>query len=85
MSERLKILLVGYELLGADRSAEYLQNHAAISWATLKRYLRDLRHMGCEIVCRREPSGSLYRLENPEAVQEKLITWLRLEREHTLV
>lgn len=85
MSERLKILLVGYELLGVDRSAEYLQNHAAVSWATLKRYLSDLRHMGCEIVCRRGPSGSFYHLENPDAVQEKLTTWVRLEREGTLV
>jgi hypothetical protein len=44
MSELLKILLVGQELLGVDRSLAYLVHRSGVSPATLKRYLGELRH-----------------------------------------
>lgn len=85
MSELLKILLVGQELLGVDRSLAYLVQRAGCSPATLKRYLAELRHLGCQVVSRRESGGWVYRLENPEAVQVRLVRWIELERSRTLL
>jgi len=84
MSELLEILLVGQELLGVDRSLAYLVHRSGVSPATLKRYLGDLRHLGCQIVSRRESGGWVYRLENADAVQRLLLRWIELERGRTL-
>ena len=85
MSELCKILTVGDQLLQGDRTAEALAAVVQVSVPTLKRYLGELRHLGCQIVSRRESSGWVYRLENPEAVELKLGRWLRLERARTLI
>jgi hypothetical protein len=84
-SELCKILTVGDQLLQGDRTAEALAAVVQVSVPTLKRYLGELRHLGCQIVSRRESSGWVYRLENPEAVELKLGRWLRLERARTLI
>ena len=85
MSELLKILLVGEELLGVDRSLAYLVQRSGVSPATMKRYLGELRHLGCQIVSRRESGGWVYRLENADAVQRLLWRWIELERGRTLL
>ncbi len=85
VSELCKVLIVGHELLGCDRSALYLADRVGVSRATLMRYLGDLRHMGCCIVSVRDSSGSVYRLENGEDVVDKMSRWLRLEQERTLL
>lgn len=85
MSELLKILLVGQELLGVDRSLAYLVQRSGVSPATMKRYLGELRHLGCQIVSRRESGGWVYRLENADAVQGLLLRWIELERGRTLL
>jgi predicted DNA-binding transcriptional regulator YafY len=85
MSELLKILTVGDQLLQSDRTAEELAAAVEVSVPTLKRYLGELRHLGCQIVSRRESSGWVYRLENPESVELKMGRWLRLERGRTLL
>lgn len=85
LSELGKVLLVGYELVGADRTAAYLSDRVGVSRATLMRYLGDLRHMGCDIVSRREATGPAYRLENREAVRGRLHVWLTYERERSLL
>ena len=85
MSDLCKILLVGQELLGVDRSAEYLRSRLDVSPATLKRYIEELRHLGCRVVSVRNLGGWVYRLENAEQVVERLSTWLRLERQRTLL
>lgn len=85
LSEWGKILAVGEKLLDQDLSADALCSRAGVSVATLKRYLAELRHVGCQIVSRREPSGWVYRLENAEAVRVILLRWLDLERRRTLV
>ena len=85
MSELCKILTVGDQLLQGDRTAEALAAVVEVSVPTLKRYLGELRHLGCQIVSRRDSSGWVYRLENPEAVELKLGRWLRLERARTLI
>lgn len=85
LSELGKILVVGSELLGADRSADYLGRRVGVSRATLMRYLGELRHLGCQVVSRREVTGSVYRLENGEAVTPRLLRWLDLERKRTLL
>lgn len=86
LSELGKILMVGRELLvKGDRSADHLAKLVGVSPATLKRYLADLRHLGCEIVSRRESGGWVYRLENGDAVQVRMLRWLDLERKRTLV
>lgn len=84
-SELGKILTVGAILGERDRSADYLGRMVGVSRATLMRYLGDLRHMGCEIVSRREATGSVYRLENVEAVSPRLLRWLDLETRRTLL
>ena len=84
-SELCKILTVGDQLLQGDRTAEALAAVVQVSVPTLKRYLGELRHLGCQIISRREASGWVYRLENPEAVELKLGRWLRLERGRTLL
>ena len=84
-SELCKILSVGDQLLQGDRTAEALAAVVQVSVPTLKRYLGELRHLGCQIVSRRESAGWVYRLENPEAVELKLGRWLRLERGRTLI
>jgi predicted DNA-binding transcriptional regulator YafY len=85
MSELLKILTVCDQLLQSDRTADELAAAVEVSVPTLKRYLGELRHLGCQIVSRRESAGWVYRLENPEAVELKLGRWLRLERGRTLL
>ncbi len=85
VSELCKILVVGHELLGADRSAEYLGQRVGVSRATLARYLDELRHLGCQIVSRRESSGWVYRLENGDDVVSRMSRWLDLERKRTLL
>jgi len=85
MSELLNVLLVGQELLGVDRSLAYLVQRAGCSPATLKRYLAVLRHLGCQVVSRRESGGWVYRLENADVVQARLLVWLDLEQRRTLV
>ena len=85
MSELCKILMVGDQLLQGDRSAEDLAASVDVSVPTLKRYLGELRHLGCQIISRRESAGWVYRLENPEAVELKLGRWLRLEKGRTLL
>ena len=84
-SAMLPVLLVAQELLGADRSASYLKARCVVSQATLARYLKELRHMGCEIVSRREAGGYVYRLENAEAITPRLLRWIELERNQTLL
>ena len=54
MSELCKILTVGDQLLQGDRTAEALAAVVEVSVPTLKRYLGELRHLGCQIVSRRE-------------------------------
>lgn len=85
LSEWGKILAVGEMLLDQDLSADALFSRAGVSVATLKRYLAELRHVGCQIVSRREVAGWVYRLENAEAVRVILLRWLDLERRRTLV
>lgn len=85
LSELGKILTVGAILGEGDRSADYLGRMVGVSRATFMRYLGELRHMGCEIVSRREATGSVYRLENGDAVFHRLRTWLELERRRTLL
>ena len=84
-SELAKILMVGAELLTADRSAKYLCDHVGVSRATVMRYLGELRHLGCQIVSRRDASGSLYRLENGAACADRLRRWLELELSRSVV
>lgn len=85
MSELAKILMVGFHLMAADRSAEYLGFQVGVSPATLKRYVQELRNLGCDIVSRRDVEGWLYRLENPRAVQARLVSWLDFELTRTLL
>lgn len=85
MSELLRVLLVGEELLGSDRSLAYLVERVGCSPATVKRCIAELRHLGCWIVSRCDSGGWVYRLENAEAVRDRLGRWIELERSRTLV
>lgn len=85
MSELLRVLLVGQELLGADRSLAYLVERAGCSPATVKRCIAELRHLGCQVVSRCDSGGWVYRLENAEAVQARLVRWIELEQSRSLV
>ena len=85
MSELLRVLLVGQELLGGDRSLAYLVGRVGCSPATAKRCISELRHLGCQVVSRCGPSGWVYRLENAEAVQARLVRWIELERSRSLL
>lgn len=84
MSELLKILTVGQELTFNDCTAEYLRRRVEVRPATLKRYIAELRHLGCRVVSVRNP-GCVYRLENIEAVVDRLTVWLLLEYQRTLI
>lgn len=84
-SELAKILICGNALVEGDRTAEYLARCVNVSAATVKRYLGELRHLGCQIVSRREGSGWVYRLENRGEVCKRLGLWLQLEQERTLL
>ena len=85
MSELAKMLMVGFHLLAGDATAEHLAEQVQVSPATLKRYVLELRHMGAVIVSRREGSAWLYRIENAEAVQSRLCSWLDHEISRTLI
>lgn len=85
MSELAKALMVGFQLLAADQSADYLAQEVAVSIPTIRRYIADLRHWGCEIEAVRTPSGYAYRLANKSAVVDRLCTWLELEMNRNLV
>lgn len=85
MSELAKILMIGFHLLARDCSSDYLAEQVCVSLPTVKRYVIELRQLGCEIVSRREPSGWVYRLENPKAVEARLCSWLDLELNRTLI
>ena len=85
MSELAKMLMVGFHLLAGDATAEHLAEQVQVSPATLKRYVLELRHMGAVIVSRRDGSAWLYGLENSEAVQGRLCSWLDHEISRTLI
>jgi predicted DNA-binding transcriptional regulator YafY len=40
---------LAFHLLAGDQSADYLAQEVVVSIPTLRRYIADLRHMGCEI------------------------------------
>lgn len=85
VSELAKILMVGFHLLARDCSSDYLADQVCVSLPTIKRYILELRVLGCEIVSRREPGGWVYRLENARAVEARLCSWLDLELNRTLL
>lgn len=85
MSELLKTLMIAEALVESDQSIAELCSRVGVSVATAKRYLSDLRHMGCVIESVRGDRGWLYRLGNLPAVEPRLVRWLRLERERTLL
>ena len=85
MSELLKELLIAQALLGGERSARDLCYLVDASVATVKRYLADLRHMGCQIESVRGREGWKYRLGNGAAVQARLGRWIELEQGRTLL
>lgn len=86
LSEMGKILMVGRHLVViGDQTAAELAASVDVSMSTLKRYIGELRHLGCEIGIHREPVGWVYRIENPDAVYRRLLAWLDLERKRTLL
>lgn len=85
MSETLKALRVGRELLEADLCLLELCSVVNGSPATVKRLLAYLRTMGCSIEAIRRGSGFVYRLVNRDSVRERLLCWLDLELRQTLV
>lgn len=85
MSELLKTLMIAEALAESDQSAAELCALVGVSVATVKRYLSDLRHMGCVIESVRGAGGWLYRLGNGSAVERRLRVWLVLERERRLL
>lgn len=85
MSELAKTLMVAFHLLAGDQSGDYLAQEVVVSIPTLRRYIADLRHMGCEIETVRSPAGYLYRLTNKRAVESRVCSWLELEMSRTLV
>lgn len=85
MSELLKELLLARELMRGERSVGELCELVDASVATVKRYLADLRHMGCVIESVRGRKGWNYRLANGAAIAPRLGVWIRLEQERRLV
>lgn len=85
LSELGKILLIGRELLMGEFTTEYLCQFAEVSTATLRRYLDQLRNMGCVILSERGQGGWVYRLHNANEVRERLCLWLDLERTRSLL
>lgn len=85
MSELLKTLRVAEQLMVEDTGAEGLAFDQGVSVATVKRYIQELRHLGCQIVSRCESHGWVYRLENADQVRTRLVRWIELERSRTLI
>lgn len=79
MSEMRNILSVGGRLMQGPATALELSTWVEVSPATLKRYLGELRQMGCVIVSVREADSWSYRLENAADVSGRLVRWLELE------
>jgi hypothetical protein len=70
----------------SEWSAVELCERHGVSIATLKRYIADLRHMGARITVRGGGKNPwFYRFDNADQCAKTLGTWLRLERERTLI
>ena len=85
MSELLKTLMIAEALVDSDQTIAVLCSLVGVSVATGKRYLSDLRHMGCVIESVRGTDGWRYRLVNAWAVRGRLSAWIALERERRLL
>jgi biotin operon repressor len=65
----------------ADLRSEY-----SVSRATLLRDIQALRHLGADIRSEKlAGAGWSYYLANPEDCKARVLTWLRLERERTVL
>lgn len=84
-SELYKMLSAARALYDEDLSAVELGSVINGSPATLKRYIAELRHMGCDIVSLRRPDATVYSLVNKFEVKDRLNRWLILERERSLL
>jgi biotin operon repressor len=85
MTELAKQLAVAIKLGGADLSTVELCEELGIAPATLKRYVRELRHMGARIESYGGGRGPwFYRLLNWPAIQARVMLWYRLEEDRRL-
>jgi biotin operon repressor len=84
-SPRRKQLEIARRLAAHDTSSEQLQFLFDVSRATLNRYLAELREMGAEIGAYQAGRAWMYRLENWPVIRARVLRWLQLETERSLL
>lgn len=82
----LKTTLQIVEFLNdGPQSSAVLEARYGIGVATLKRHIAEARHLGADIVSRRDGKGWKFHLQNGPAVITLCRRWLELEHARTLV
>ena len=66
-------------------TASTLETMGKISSATLKRYIKDLRNMGADIVSVKRSGVPAYECRNMDDLKNRLAMWIELEQERNLV
>lgn len=84
MSDLLKTLYLIRALSANSMTAQELQDLLRLSLPTLNRHIAAARTLGAVITARQTARQWRYHLDNPDAVQNTLTTWIRLEEERDL-
>ncbi len=84
MNDLLKTLYLVRALSANPMSSQELQDLLRLSLPTLNRHLASARDLGAVITARQTNRQWRYHLDNPDAVQNTLTTWIRLEEERDL-
>lgn len=86
MNPHLETLLMVKRLADYGQcSAATLQTMGGVSSATLKRYVRDARLLGADIVSVSRGGVPVYECRNLPVIQQRLLRWIELEQSRSLV
>lgn len=86
MNPHLETLLMVKTLVDYGQcSAATLQTMGGMSSATLKRYVRDARLLGADIVSVSRGGVPVYECVNVPAIKQRLLRWIDLEQKRSLI
>lgn len=84
-NQHLQTLQIIETLSRFDASVKTLADHVKCSEASTKRYIKDARHLGADIVASRKNGAWVYELRNWDACKKTVISWIALTLADTVV
>lgn len=77
-------LLITRDIAAAPVSTAELMDRYDVSERTVKRHIREARHMGAELVAERHADGYRWRCTNWPAIERNTTRWIELEERRDL-